>query len=200
MESAGDLTRWDSRLGLINNAWARAAWVLCAIFAAAILTHALELSAVVGGFFAGLGVGDGLRREVREHRARTLKPLVLMVMPFFFVMIGVQAQWGLAKDPVWLGFVAALVAVSVAGKVAGGMFGTVGHNSWRERWLIAFGMVPRGEIALVVATLGYEQGHLTHHLFVALVLVAIVLSILGPIMVAPFAKRLAAATIVRGVP
>ena len=58
--------------------------------------------------------------------------------------------------------------------------------------LIGLGMVARGEIALVIATLGFEQGHLTHPVFVSIVLMTIALAVLGPLLMTPLAKRLAA--------
>lgn len=184
------VARWSSRFGLVDNAWARTALILSAIFAGSLLTHALEYSSVVGGFFAGVGVGEGLGQEGRTLGVRKRNPLVLVMMPFFFVMIGVQAQWEVMYEPNLLWFVAGLIALAVTGKVVGGIIGTMRWHGWRERWLIAFGMVPRGEIALVIATLGFVQGHLTHHVFVALVLMTIVLSVLGPLLMAPFANSL----------
>lgn len=194
------LTRWASRGGLIDNVWARTAWILGAIVGAALLTHALELSAVVGGFFAGLGAGEGLGRTVRERSVRTLNPAVLILMPFFFVMVGVQAQWQIMNESALVWFVAGLIALAITTKAAGGVMGALRGHSWTERWLIGFGMVPRGEITLVIATLGFEQGHLTHHVFVALVLMAIVLSIVGPLLMVPFAKRLASQVLVAQAP
>lgn len=87
------LTLWVSRRALIDSRWRRSAWALTVIGLGALLTEALGLSSVVGAFFAGVGAGEGLNDDVRERCARQLQPLVLMLMPFFFVMIGVQAQW-----------------------------------------------------------------------------------------------------------
>lgn len=41
-------------------------------------------------------------------------------------------------------------------------------------------MVPRGEVALVIASLGFQQGHISHHMLVALVLMTIGAAVLGP--------------------
>ncbi len=112
-------------------------------------------------------------------------------MPFFFVMIGVQAQWNVLTESAVLWLVVALIVFAVLAKVIGGAIGGGQSREWPERWLIAFGMVPRGEIALIIATLGFEQGHVTHHVFVAVVLMSIVLSGLGPLLMVPFAKQLA---------
>ena len=186
------LTRWAFRRALIYSHWRRSAWILAAIGLGALLTETLGMSSVVGAFFAGLGAGDGLKDQVSERSARELQPLVLLLMPFFFVMIGVQAQWGILErsSSIWL--VVGLIACAVLAKTLGGVLGALKIDRWRERWLIGLGMVARGEIALVIATLGFEQGHLAHPVFVSIVLMTIALAVLGPLLMTPLARRLAA--------
>lgn len=186
------LTQWALSKTLIDSKLRRGLWIIAAIGLGATLTQALGMSAVVGAFFAGVGVGEGLDDEARDISTKSLRPLVLMFMPFFFVMIGVQANWDIARDPALLGFVIALTAIAVAAKVGGGIVGTRRALSWRERWAVGFGMAARGEVCLVIATVGLKQGHITQATFAALVLTAILLSILGPGLMTPFAKRLAA--------
>ena len=50
-------------------------------------------------------------------------------------------------------------------------------------------MVPRGEVALVIASLGFSQGHLSHHVFITLLLLAITAAIIGPLLMTPLARR-----------
>lgn len=187
------LTRWADRRGVMENRWNRSAWLLTTIALGALLTHALDLSSVVGAFFAGVGAGEGLEDDVSERSAKTLSPLVLVFTPFFFVMIGVQAQWDFLEQPTMFWFVAILIAFAVVSKVAGGLLGAFNIAGWRDRWIIGLGMVARGEVGLVIATLGFEQGHITHPVFVALVLTTIVVSAIGPLLMAPLANRLNAA-------
>ncbi|MEQ9003699.1 MAG: cation:proton antiporter [Pseudomonadales bacterium] len=172
----------------MSHGWASGLWTVSVIFAGAVFTDALGLSAVVGAFFAGLGVGDGFGRRPREATTRGLEPLLWATMPFFFVMIGVQADWrGFTAPGVgWL--LAGLLTVGLAGKSLGGLLGALGVRALRERWLIGLGMVGRGEVALVVATLGRTQGHLGHDVFVVLVSVTIVLAVLGPLLMALLAR------------
>jgi Kef-type K+ transport system membrane component KefB len=47
-------------------------------------------------------------------------------------------------------------------------------------------------VGLVIATLGFAQGHLTHPVFIAIVFSTIAVSILGPLLMAPFARSLGA--------
>lgn len=186
------VTRRLGRLYPSAGRWTRGGWTVAVVFLGALLTSTLGLSAVVGGFFAGLGVGDGFGRGVRERMTRTLEPLVWATVPFFFVMIGVQADWrGIVEPGVgWL--LAGLFLVGVAGKTLGGLLGASAMTGVRERWLIGLGMVGRGEVALVIATLANTQGHLGHGAFVALISVAILLAVLGPLSMAPLARSVAA--------
>lgn len=184
-------TRWAWHHALIGSRWRRAVWVLTAVGLGALTTESLGLSSVVGAFFAGVGAGEGLADDISEQSAKDLQPAVLVLMPFFFVMIGIQAQWDILGQPGLLWLAIGLAAIAVSAKALGGVLGALRIDQWRERWLIGFGMVARGEIALIIATLGFEQGHLAHPVFVAIVLVTIVLTILGPLLVTPFARRVA---------
>tara|TARA_R110002096_G_scaffold179709_3_gene356766 strand:- start:8537 stop:9706 length:1170 start_codon:yes stop_codon:yes gene_type:complete len=186
------LIGWLSRRALIDGRWQRGVLTLSAIGLGALLTESLGLSSVVGAFFAGIGVGEGLKDNASEICARDLQPAVLVLMPFFFVMIGVQAQWEILNQPVLLWLVVGLIAIAVVSKAVGGVLGALGVVSWRDRWLIGFGMIARGEVGLIIASIGAAQGHITRPIFVALVLTTIIVSVLGPMLMLPLAKRLRA--------
>lgn len=184
------LTAWASHRCLLKNRGSRGVWIVTMVALGAWLTHTLDLSSVVGAFFAGLGAGEGLTQEASGRSAKDLQPLVLLLMPFFFVMIGVQAQWDILDEPALLWLVLGLIGIAVISKTLGGVFGAIRIGSWRERWLIGFGMVPRGEVALVISTLALEQGHMARPVFVALVLMTITVAVAGPLLMAPLAKGL----------
>jgi Kef-type K+ transport system membrane component KefB len=193
------LGRWVIRRSFAKNQWQRGFLILSAVSLGALSTNHFGLSLIVGAFFAGVGVGDGMGREARRSSTQTLQPLVLILMPFFFVMIGVQAQWNILEKPAMLWLVPVLIVFAVVAKVAGGVLGAMRVVRGRERWIIGFGMVARGEVALVIAALAFEQGHLTYPVFVALVLTTIVVAILGPLFTAPFAKMLGSESSLRTV-
>lgn len=178
------------RMHVLSTAFVQSVWCLAVIFLGAFVSHALGYSAVVGAFFAGVGLGEGLGDSRRDQNVTSLQPMMLITMPFFFVMIGVQAQWSILTESRTLWLVIALIVFGVASKAVGGWLGVSRTSSSSERWLTAFSMVSRGEVGLVIATLGFEQGHLTQPVFVSLVFVTIVLSVLGPLLMAPFAKQL----------
>ena len=184
-------TKLLQRRGMITNRWLRGIWILVVVSLSAVATHLLELSSVVGAFFAGVGLGEALENEQQEQSVSFLSPLVLIMMPFFFVMIGVQAEWDSTGSPGLVWFVTASVIVAVATKALAGLIGAGQRFDWSERWLIGLGMVPRGEVGLVIVTLGMAQGHLSRAMFVALVATIILVSAIGPLAMAPVAKQLA---------
>lgn len=153
------------------------------------LTQLLGLSAVVGAFFAGLGLGDGAGKQQRSDLIKSLEPWILILVPFFFVLIGTQAEWEVLNDPgmktLWFG----LLFIALVGKSVGGVLGALRCGNFTSRLLIGISMVPRGEVALVIASLGFQQDHLGHHVFIAVVLTTIAVALLGPLLMTPLARR-----------
>ena len=154
------------------------------------LTETLGYSLVVGGFFAGLGLGDGME-EVHRHRlVKQLDGLVLLLVPFFFVIVGSRAEWGALADPGMPVLVTGLLVIALLGKIAGGFIGAWRTGGIRAPLLVGVSMSPRGEVALVIAGLGFAQGHISHHALVALILMTIGAALLGPLLMALLARSL----------
>ena len=154
------------------------------------LTEAMGYSLVVGGFFAGLGLGDGLEQVHRNRLVKQLEGLVLLLVPFFFVLIGSRAEWGALADPGMPILVIGLLVIAMLGKIAGGFIGAWRTGRFRIPLLVGVSMSPRGEVALVIAVLGFAQGHISHHVLVALILMTIGAAMMGPLLMAPLARSL----------
>lgn len=182
------LTSWLLRQRYLDRNWSLIVWAVGVFSAAAMISMLLQFSPVVGSFFAGVGIGDAMEKRSREHRLRGFQPLLWVLMPFFFVMIGVQAEWSALAEPGTRWFLVVLLVVAISAKALGGLLGSSRQTRVAERCLIGFGMVPRGEVALIIATLGLEQGHVGADAFAALVLTTICLAILGPVCMAFLAK------------
>ena len=76
-----------------------------------------------------------------------------------------------------LGIAGALLVVAILGKLvaAVGVFGSPG-----DKWLIGLGMIPRGEVGLIFATIGLNEGILGGNLYAALLLVVLVTTLMTP--------------------
>jgi Kef-type K+ transport system membrane component KefB len=135
------------------------------------------LAAIIGAFVAGLIVAETEAREEVEHE---IGPLGQIFTPFFFAVTGSQVDLSALLDPAIAVLAVTLAVVGVATKALGGYLGSRSLGRW-SAITVGIGMVPRGEVGIVVATLGLTSGVFEEDIFSA-VLVAVVLTTI----VAPF--------------
>lgn len=147
------------------------------MFGMALVAAYIGLAAIIGAFIAGLVIAETEAREEIEHEIR---PLGSVFTPFFFAYTGAQLDLRTLTDPAVLAFVVTLVVIGVITKAAGGLIGAWSIGRWGAT-AVGFGMVPRGEVGIVVANLGLAAGLLTTTTFSA-VLVAVI----GTTIVAPY--------------
>jgi len=153
--------------------------ILVALLSAS-ATHALGLHAVFGGFVAGLTVGGSKRINTRTRMV--VEDFVTNVFaPVFFAGLGLRVDFVRAFDPRLCLIVLVLATVP---KVGGCTLGArLGGLKWRESMAVGFGMNARGAVGLILASIARSGGLLTDELFVALVVMALVTSLLsGPAM------------------
>src|SRR5574340_1672086 len=158
------------------------------------LAHAVGAPEIMGGFAAGLAFSQhfGFRLWMGKSQAiefkpspklahrleEQVRPLIHTFSPMFFVMVGVSlnlkaVNWGSAF--VWE-LAASLLLVAFLGKFAAGFFI---REPRRNRMAIGLSMVPRGEVGLIFAQLGFSQGTLNGELYAAL-LIVIALTTMSP--------------------
>ncbi|MBK5288547.1 MAG: cation:proton antiporter [Acidimicrobiia bacterium] len=140
------------------------------------LANLAKLAPIVGAFVAGLALS---RSESRERIARELTPVGHLFVPVFFLQIGIAAEVERFVDPKVLGIAGVLVVVALVTKIASclAVFGSPG-----DKLTIGFGMVPRGEVGLIFATIGLSEGVLGRDLYAALVLVVLITTLVAPPM------------------
>ncbi len=169
-------------------------FALLAAFVMGFLAEIVGLHLIIGAFLAGQFV----RKEVVEPQLyrrlhdRFFNIIYGFLGPIFFVSLSFHVNLALpAAD--W-GFLAAVVAVAVAGKVAGcGLPAVLMGRGWREAAVIGLGMNGRGAVELIVAKavllLSYsliQAGTITAPLltksqFTILILMAFVTTLMAPI-------------------
>jgi Kef-type K+ transport system membrane component KefB len=139
--------------------------------ALALLAVAVGLAAIIGAFVAGLVVAETEAAEELEH---DIKPLASIFTPFFFAVTGAQLDLTLLLDPAIAVVALVLAVIGVITKALGGLVGAWSIGRWGAT-TVGFGMVPRGEVGIVVATLALTTGVVDADLF-AIILVAVVLT------------------------
>ena len=150
------------------------ALALAFTLAMAELANEAKLAPIVGAFVAGLALSRG---AVAPRIRRELTPVGHLLIPVFFLGIGIDADVGQLADTRVLGIAGLLMVVAVLGKIVSGV--VVGRNGG-DRVLIGLAMIPRGEVGLIFATLGLSQGILGDDLYASLLVV-----VLGSTLVTP---------------
>jgi Kef-type K+ transport system membrane component KefB/mannitol/fructose-specific phosphotransferase system IIA component (Ntr-type) len=152
--------------------------VLAMLGAAA--TEALGIHAVFGGFVMGLAIGDSPR--LREHTRHVLQDFVTSIFtPVFFATMALRYDFVASFDPVLVALVLGIACVAkVLGCAAGARLGGAGK---REAFAIGFGMNSRGAMEILLAVIALEAKIINEKIFVALVVMAVVTSLIsGPAM------------------
>ncbi len=144
--------------------------------ASAAFTEYAGIHAVFGAFIMGIAVGDSshLRKRTREH----IHEIVTNVLaPLFFVSIGLQANFVTSFS---LSLFISLFAVACLGKIAGiGWGGRLGGLDRRTAWVAGLAMNARGAMEIILGLLAIQSGLIKDRMFVALVLVALVTSLIA---------------------
>jgi len=150
------------------------------------LVTLVGLHPVVGAYVAGLMFAATMEREEILKKTR---PIMMFLAPFFFAYLGMQVDLGL----VWVVIVPAiaLIALAVIGKVIGcyipaRLAGKVSHTGGM---IVGIGMVPRGEVGLIVAGAGLIAGAIDRELFGVAVAISIVTVLIVPTMLKPFFRK-----------
>jgi Kef-type K+ transport system membrane component KefB len=136
------------------------------------------LAAIIGAFVAGLIVAETEAREEVEHE---IGPLGQIFTPFFFAVTGSQVDLSALLDPAIAALAITLAVIGVVTKALGGYLGARGLGRW-SAITVGIGMVPRGEVGIVVATLGLTSGVLDEDLFSAVLVAVVLTTIVAPIL------------------
>lgn len=132
------------------------------------------LAPIVGAFLAGLGLG---RSAAAERIRRELTPIGQFLVPLFFVQVGVAVDLRAVARGGVLTIAAGLLVAAVGGKLLAGL-GAGGSGG--DRLLIGLGMLPRGEVGLIFASLALASGVLDDRLYGALLLVILITTLVSP--------------------
>ncbi len=141
------------------------------------------LATIIGAFAAGVVLHDSYFREhvgKADERVVSIRelimPLEVILVPIFFILIGIQVK--IESFMTWpvVTLAAGLLVVAIIGKLASGL----GAFQSSSRWVIGIGMVPRGEVGLVFAAIGRTLGVIDDSIFAAIALMVIVTTLIAP--------------------
>jgi Kef-type K+ transport system membrane component KefB len=142
----------------------------------AVLASSIGLAPIIGAFLAGLVVSESW--DARRLTAAAL-PVYRLLVPFFFVITGMQVNPALLVDPTVAGLAALVTVIAIVTKLASGLLGAVGLGM-RSASIIGVGMVPRGEVGFVVVAMGQSLGILPDQVVSVIVVMTVVTTMIVP--------------------
>ena len=152
--------------------------ILCLGLAA--FAASIGLAALIGAFLAGMIVA-----ETKDHTSieEEVRPLYAFFPPFFFAFIGIELDLGslLSGHALWL--LAAITVLAAATKLVPAYL-AARRLGRQQAAVVGVGMVPRGEVGIVIASIGAAEGVVDAELFAVVVGMAVLTT-----LIAPFALR-----------
>ena len=135
------------------------------------------LADITGAYLAGLLIG---RTRIQSQAAEGALTLGYgLLIPIFLVWVGLQADVGaLALAPL---LAVAVTAVAIVGKLVGCYAGARSQLSHADSVWVAVAMISRGEVALVVATVGRTAGLVDDRVFSAAIAMTLATTLLTPV-------------------
>jgi Kef-type K+ transport system membrane component KefB len=135
----------------------------------------INIAAIIGAFFAGLVFADYAPQRNLLPRVSGITELLA---PFFFFTIGARLNASLLTKEI---LISALIVslLAVVSKIIGCGLPMVGQG-WRQVLQVGTGMMPRGEVALIVALAGLTAGIVTETTYSIVVIMTAVTTILAP--------------------
>jgi Kef-type K+ transport system membrane component KefB len=159
--------------------------VLALCLGLAFLSTRFGLAAIIGAFLAGMIASETTQRETLEHQTQ---PLLALLTPFFFVLTGSKidlAELASADALIMLGVVTLIAIVS---KFIGGFLGAYSLGK-RSASIVGVGMVPRGEVGVVIASLGLAAGVFSPRIYAIIVAMSLLTAMITPPILAWQLKR-----------
>ena len=176
------LSGWISKaLGWFRDPGAPLALALGLALLGAGLAEAFGLAMIIGAYSVGLG----LAQTPLAHRIQpSMMGVYHFLVPIFFVVMGMLVD--VSAIGAVLGFGIALTVLAIISKVVGsGAPALAAGFNMRGAWRVGLGMLPRGEVALIIAGIGLSREVINHDLFGVAILMTIVTTLIAPILLVP---------------
>jgi len=154
------------------------AFILAIVFCLGLSAVAsyIDLAAIVGAFMAGMVLAE---LNIEFNFSLKFESLYDFLVPFFFVVMGSQVDLSVFTHFNLIGSALILTVFAILGKLIGCGLGAF-RLGWKDASLIGVGMVPRGEVGMIVASLGLGMGVISTNLYSIVIFMVIVTTLLTP--------------------
>ena len=140
------------------------------------LASIISLAGIIGAFLAGMVLAESRRQFDLERQSR---PLYDFLVPFFFVYTGTKVAPAAFTDVPLVLLAVGVTVLAISSKLVGAGGAMLG-TSRRSMLIVGLGMVPRGEVGLIVAGIGLSLGIIPDDIFSLVVLMSIATTLVVP--------------------
>lgn len=139
------------------------------------------VAAIIGAFLAGMALAEATEDNHKMHHLTS--GVTEFLVPFFLINIGMRLDLAVFRDLGVIGLAVLITVIAVLTKFVGCGLGAWGMSR-REMAQIGIGMVPRGEVGIIVAQIGIGLGVISANFFAAVLFMAVATTLIAP----PFIK------------
>jgi Kef-type K+ transport system membrane component KefB len=140
----------------------------------------IGLAAIIGAFLGGMLLAEYAWEWKLEEK---IEAITTLFISFFFLNVGMQVNLETLTSVPVIALAAAIILLAVISKYLGCSWGAkIGDRSLSKdsRSIIGFGMIPRGEVGIIVASIGLASGAMSSELYAVVVLMAVATTIIAP--------------------
>lgn len=178
--------RWNSSwLDKPQNPQSALAIVLALCLGLAYISTLFGLAAIIGAFLAGMIASETRQQHTLEKQTQ---PLLALLTPFFFVITGSKIDLHQLANVEAGTMLLVVTLIAIASKLIGGFLGALPLGA-RGATIVGFGMVPRGEVGVVIASLGLTAGVFTDQIYAIIVAMSLLTAMVTPPVLAWLLRR-----------
>jgi Kef-type K+ transport system membrane component KefB len=148
----------------------------------AMVAHYVGVAAIIGAFLAGMALAESAEGTDMPHQTEAVTEFML---PFFLTNIGMQLKLDAFFNRNTIIMAIVITALAVVSKQLGCGLGVLSMGR-KKAMQIGMGMVPRGEVGIVVAQIGLGLGVINDGVFGVVLFMAVATTLIAP----PFLVRL----------
>jgi Kef-type K+ transport system membrane component KefB len=136
----------------------------------------IGMAAIIGAFLAGLALADYSEQYRLQQNAH---PIMEFLAPFFFVLLGAEVNVRTVYQPGLLGIIGIVCVLAVVSKLIGCGLGALSMG-YRDAARVGVGMIPRGEVGLIVAGVGLRLHTISDAIYTVVLSMSIVTTLFAP--------------------
>jgi Kef-type K+ transport system membrane component KefB len=148
----------------------------------------IGIAAIIGAFLAGMALAEAAEDNPQMHRQ--ISGVTEFLVPFFLVNIGMQLTLGVFRSSSVILLCVIVTLAAIVTKLVGCGLGAV-NLGMRRAAQVGMGMVPRGEVGIIVAQIGLSLAVIGAELYGVVLFMAVATTVIAP----PFLKLLYASEV-----